>query len=353
MNFAIRSRSELLQAVVLAGVVLAVPFLLPRGAEAEKVKPVAFDQERYDKTERRNPNVVMIGNSMLNTRLDKKLFDEMVEPNSIGYVAEGGTRSLVWYLKLKNFAAPLSPPPKVVFIFYRDFDFTAPWLNLEGERLQTARTFMRTEDEELLEFAKRQGGIAPHSPLDFYLPEQLTLKLRGKISDAALDIGGVGRGRSGDTELQEQLNALFDFQNLRADVFDAGAVANDILPTDFKLFTVDPSKNFLEKFNHLAKEKGMRLIFYRVKRRPNEKNVVVQDKELVEYTAAFRVWAESQGHLLIDETEDPRLVLPMYHDGDHLGKHAMAEYTHLFFERVKHCLPLPPNPAAAAPTSPP
>ncbi|MDB6071717.1 MAG: hypothetical protein JWL81_2888 [Verrucomicrobiales bacterium] len=351
MNFATRSRSELLQAVVLLGAVLAAPLLLPREAGAQKVKPVPFDQERYDKAARKNPDVVMIGNSMLNTRLDKRLLDDMSEPNSIAYVAEGGTRSLVWYLKLKNFAAPLNPPPKVVFIFYRDFDFTAPWLNLEGERLQTARTFMKPEDEELLEFAKRQGGIAPRSPLDFYLPEQLTLKLRGKISDAALDIGGVGRGRSGDTELQEQLNALFDFQNLRADVFDAGAVANDILPTDFKLFTIDPAKNFLEKFNHLAKEKGMRLIFYRVKRRPNEKNVVLQDKELVEYTSDFRTWAESQGHLLIDETEDPRLTLSMYHDGDHLGKHAMAEYTHIFFERVKHCLPVPPRPApAAAPT---
>ena len=34
----------------------------------------------------------------------------------------------------------------------------------------------------------------------------------------------------------------------------------------------------------------------------------------------------------------------MYHDGDHLGKAAMVEYTRLFLERVKAVLPLPPAP---------
>jgi hypothetical protein len=234
----------------------------------------------------------------------------------------------------------------LVFIFYRDYDFTSPWLHLEGERLDTARTFMRPDDEELLAFSRKLGGVAPNSPLDFYLPEQLTLDLRKRLGNLAIDIGAYGEGREGDTALQENLNNLFDFQNLRPDVFDAGAMANDIVPGDSKLFTADPARNLLERFNTFARERGIRLVFYRVKRRPDERNEVVQDAELRAYTAAFRAWAESQGHLLIDETEDPRLTLSMYHDGDHLGKAAMAEYTRIFFERVKSLLPLPPEPPA-------
>ncbi len=342
MKFLPRSRAETRQFLALVAVILLAPLLLPPDPPEESLTPIAFDQERYDKAARRRPQVVMIGNSMLNTRVDKKLFDELAAPNAIAYVAEGGTRSMVWYFKLKNFAAPLEPPPKVVFIFYRDYDFTEPWHHLDGERLDTARTFMRPGDEELLAFARKLGGIAPRTAFDAYLPEQASLEIRDAINDLAIDTGAVGWGRTGDTAIQEHLSQLFDFQNLRADVFDAGAAANDIVPTATKLFTVDPSKNLLELFNTTARERGMRLVFYRVKRRPDARNIVEQDDELRAYTEDFRTWAESQGHLLIDETEDPRLLLSMYHDGDHLGKAAMAEYTRMFLERVKFCLPVPP-----------
>ena len=344
MKFTPRSRSEVGQLLLLAAVVLALPPLLPSERGPGAAKPAIFAQERLDKVLRRHPNVVMIGNSMLNTRLDKPLFNRLAEPNSIGYVAEGGTRSTVWYFKLKNFVGPVDPPPKVVFFFYRDYDFTAPGLNLEGERLESARTFMRPEDEEVLAFAQRLGGIAPGTALDFYLPAQLSLEVRKRVGNLALDIGAFGEGKTGDTALQEKLTELFDFQNLRSNVFDAGALANDLIPSDSKLFTADPSRNLLEKINTFAKDRGIKLVFYRVKRRPNEQNVVVQDDELRAYTESFRRWAESQGHVLLDETEDPRLTLTMYHDGDHLGKAAMVEYTRLFLERVKAVLPLPPAP---------
>ena len=347
MRFLPRSRVEFCQLLLLAAAALAAPLLLPSDPPRESLKPIAFDQPRFDRAARNHPSVVLIGNSMLNTRIDKPLLNQLAKPNSLAYVAEGGTRSTVWFFKLKNFAVPLAP--KLVFLFYRDYDFTAPWLHLEGERLDTARSFMRPEDESLLEFSRKLGGVAPHSPLEPYLHNQTALTLRSRLTDLAIDTAAFGRGSTGDKKLQAQLNSLFDFQNLRADTFDAGAIANDILPTDSKRFTADPAKNLLEKFNTLAKDHGIRLVFYRVKRRPNEHNEVVQDGELRAYTAAFRSWAESQGHLLRDEPEDPRLTLSMYHDGDHFGKAAMADYTHLFLQRVQGCLPLPPQPAAPTP----
>ena len=348
MNFLPRPLAELRQLLLLVAMVLISPLLLrmSAGPPEESQQPVAFDQDRYAKLLRKHPDVVMIGNSMLNTRVDRPLMNQLAQPNSVGYVSEGGTRSTVWYFALKNFAVPLEPPPKVVFLFYRDYDFTAPWVHLDGERLETARTFMKPEDEALLEFCRRLGGVAPRSPMDAYLPGQMTFHLRRRVNELAIDIGAVGRGREGDSELQEQLNQLFDFQNLRADVFDAGASVNDILPADSKLFTADPARNLLSLFHSQAKQCGIRLVFYRVKRRPDAQHHVAQDAPLVAYTEAFRQWAEGLGHVLLDETGDPRLTLPMYHDGDHLGKAAMAEYTRMFLERVKPYLPLPPGPPA-------
>ena len=342
MIFHSRPRSELWQLFLLVIVVAGSALLLPADPKGGPTS-VKFDQERYDQLARKPRDIILIGNSMLNTRLDKRLFDAMARPNSVGYLAEGGTRSFAWFLKLKNFALVLDPPPALVFIFYRDYDFTLPGLKLEGGHLETARTFLKPEDEPLLEFHRTKGMLTAPSALDHYLPDQLTMRLRSRVKDLAADIGAAGSSPGGGTRLQEELNRLFEFQNLRADVFDEGASVNDILSHESKRFTTDPAQTLLGQFNSLAKAQGVRLVFYRVKRRPDAQNTVVQDGDLLAYTGAFRSWAESQGHLLLDETDDPRLTLAMYHDGDHLGKAAKAVFTQLFFERVKFCLPRPPH----------
>ncbi len=344
MDFSKRSREEWYQLLLLVVCVALLPLtLLPGRGERKAATPV-FNQAVAESIKRRGPNVCMLGNSMLDTRVDKPLFNQLGAPNSTSYLADGGTRSTVWYFYLKNVIAPLEPPPQVVFIFYRDYDFTQPWLHLEDERLELARTFMKPEDEAVLAFARKLGGVAPPSAWDFYLPTQLTLDLRKRVSRLAIDAGAVGQGKDGDTLLEAQLNTMFAFQNLRDNVFDAGAAANDLVPADTKRFTADPALNLLTSFHQVAKTRGIRLIFYRVKRRPNEQHEVVQDAELRAYTAAFRAWAETHGHALVDETEDPRLTLDMYRDGDHLAPSAKAAYTRLFLKRVTPYLPRPPAP---------
>lgn len=343
MNFTARSRTELFQLLALVLVTLAIPLAMP----ADPVlRTVPFDQEHFDKIARRRPEVVLIGNSMLNTRISKGLFYDLTAPNASYFLAEGGTRSTVWWFMLKNIVGSLKVPPKVVFIFYRDYDFTSPGLRLDGRNLDVARSFMRPEDELLL--AEARNTVENTAPwLDFYVPDQMTLDMRRRLSNLAIDTGAIGQGNDGDSNLQENLNNLFNFDNLRADASDAGAAANDIVPDDSRVFSADPADNFLGLFNDFARQRGIRLVFYRVKRRPDAWNRVTQDADLTAYTKAFREWAESQGHALVDETDDPRLLLSMYHDGDHLARAAMDEYTRMFVDRIRPLLPRPPVPVRA------
>jgi hypothetical protein len=345
MNFLPRSRSELWQLLAVIAVPLAIPLVLPADPVERKV---AFDQRRVDSLVKKQPDVVLIGNSMLNTRVNKSLFQDMVAPNTTGFVAEGGTRSTVWWFMMKNVVGALKTPPKVIFIFYRDYDFTSPGLHLEGNYLDVARSFMKPDDETLLAMAKNDSGPVQHPVLERYLPDKLTQDVRRRLGNLAVDAGAIGQGKQGDDNLQEDLTNLFDFQNLRSDVRDAGAVANDVVPDDERVFSTDPTDNFLELFNTFAKERGIRLIFYRVKRRPDAENHVAQDEDLLTYTKEFRHWAESNGHALVDETDDPRLTLSMYHDGDHLARAAMDDYTKMFVDRIQSLLPKPPAPATKA-----
>lgn len=344
MNFLPRRRSELWQLLAVIAVPLAVPLAMPADPAVRKID---FDQRRVDSLVKKQPDVVLIGNSMLNTRVNKSLFQDLTVPNTAGFVAVGGTRSTVWLFMLKNVVGALKTPPKVIFIFYRDYDFTTPGLHLDGDNLDVARSLMKPEDEELLALAKNASG-PPNPPLlDLYLPDKLSINVRRRLGNLAVDIGAVGQGKGGDETLQEDLTNLFDFENLRTDVRDAGAIANDVVPDDERVFTADPTDNFLERYNTFAKERGIRLVFYRVKRRPDANNHVAQDEDLRTYTREFRQWAESQGHALVDETDDPRLTLSMYHDGDHLARAAMDEYTRIFLERIRTFLPAPPAPVPA------
>lgn len=345
MTFLLRTRSELWQLLILVSGILAVPLFLSSDPLRSNSRRGVLDHERLEKTIQRQPEVVLIGNSMLRTRVQYPLFDTLARPNKIAYLAEDGTRSLAWWLLLKNFTGPLNPPPKVVLIFYRDYDFTSPAIHLEGAWLDDIRTFMKPEDEELLARLRKTTGVEVHPMLDRYLPEKMSRDVRRRLRNLAVDIGALGGGSKGDNLLEEDLNDLFDFKNLRENVFDAGALANDTVPPDTKNFSTEPSGSLLELFNTFARERGIRLVFYRVKRRPRDDNTVKQDSALIEYTREFRKWAESQGHALVDETEDPRLVLSMYHDGDHLGPAAMEEYTRMFVDRIRSLLPVPPAPA--------
>lgn len=344
-----RPKRELLQLLVLLALPLGIPLLLPPDPDRndDDFPREPFRQDKLDQVLKIKPDVVLIGNSMLNTRVDKRLFADLAEPNRVAYVAEGGTRSLVWYFMLKNFAAIPEPPPKLVFVFFRDFDFNSPGMNLTGEWLMEARSYMKPDDEPLLERARAMEGIGPDTALDNYLPDLLAMETRRKIAERAMDVAAAGSGTS-HFDVKVALAERFEFDDLRPDVFDAGALENDAMPLDRQLFSTDPGQNLLSLFSELAKSRGIRLCFYRVKRRPDEQGRARQSDALDAYLAAFREWAESEGHLLLDETDDPRLTLDMYHDGDHLAKHAMEEYTRLFFERVKHVLPKPPAAAASA-----
>ena len=98
----------------------------------------------------------------------------------------------------------------------------------------------------------------------------------------------------------------------------------------------------------VAREHGIKLVFYRVRRRPDDTNTVHQTLALADYTRDFRKWADARGHVWVDETEDENITLSMFRDGDHLFKESYNRYTEMFVERIRHLLPTPYTPEEIA-----
>ena len=349
MNFRPRSRRDFLQLMGVCAMPLGAISCFTVERKDELERPLEFDSERMERLQNDPSEVVLIGNSMVYCRLNTHYLADLLAPLSVELVTEGGTRSLQWFLWFKNYVAEVKPSPKVVFIFYRDYDFGRVDFRVAGTYLDTIRKSMRKGDEKYLWIARGQSQIrGPAGWLEETFGEHpQNTKKRKRVEDAAMDVAALA-GSLPEPEVRKYVKGAFGMDKLRSDIQDAGASENDNLKGVACQFTADADKNYLTHFDEVAREHGIKLVFYRVRRRPDDSNTVYQAPALADYTRDFRKWIEARGHAWVDETEDEKITLSMFRDGDHLLKESYNQYTEMFVERIRHLLPTPYTPEEIA-----
>jgi hypothetical protein len=300
-------------------------------------KPV-FDQVWLNKLQSRKAEIALIGNSMVFHRLSAVHLEERIAPLKSMTIAKGGWRSLAWLLGLKNLAAACHPPPRLAIVVYRDYDFANPKLNIERRYLQEIRSMMVPGDQALLDMARGgDSGSGWRSVLeDFFDPAASVNFVRSKLTNFAYD--GAAYGADED-QVRTHVDEVFDLDQLRPEIKDAGGAESDSVDEKNTRFTADPARNYLLRFVSEARSSGTKLIFYRVKRRPAPDNQTVQSDTLKNYISDLKKWVELQGCVHIDETDDSKITLDMFRDGDHLHDEVRPAYTDLFLERVRSHLP--------------
>lgn len=341
MIFEHRSRREFLQMlpVVAAPVLGGLPLWL-RYRRDEKTD-IPFDEEMLQEARNSKAEVMVIGNSMVFARLSPRHLRKIAKPLHTHDISVGGTRTLHWYLYLKNVAAVCQPPPRLAFVFYRDYDFTNVGLHIEGKHLDFIRAAMRPGDEPLLALAR--GETSAEGWRQFvasnFAADAANKSVREKLSDTAYDTAALGG--SDDALVEKHVERIFDLDRLRPEIPDAGALESDNIDVNIARFTADPDRNLMTRFIAVTRERKIQLCFYRVKRRPNAEGIREQDDVLRAYTAQLQRFVESEGCLFMDETEDPRITLDLFSNRDHLKEEARPQYTEWFLERVRSILPAP------------
>ncbi len=340
MNFEKRSRREALYLLGVCGAPLlaASPFAFFKS----NYSPLTFADANLSNIRRRQPEVVIVGNSMVFGRMDTDYLEGLLKPRIMMSFTDGGSRSLHWFLILKNYLAAYSPAPKLVVIVYRDYDFGIPNLQLDGQYLEKLRHVMRPDDEERLKQALNHEN---KNVLKTWLNNHFTAThenahLNQKLGDLLYDV--VGKlGPVSDDALQLYTKQIFDLDQIRADIPEESEQSNKDDDSDDIKFTADSQQNLLQDFVSIADSKDIKLVFYRVKRRPSAKGDKAQRPAILSYTSDFKAWAESAGHYHIDESDDARITLAMFNDGDHLHKAHFRAYTDLFAARLSPYLPEP------------
>ena len=99
-------------------------------------------------------------------------------------------------------------------------------------------------------------------------------------------------------------------------------------------FAANAKTSVLPGFVALARERGVRVCFIRVLRRPVDGAPPDESPALRRYVADLRAYLAAEGACFLDDRDDPRLLSIPYEDGDHIKREGTVRYTELLVERL-------------------
>ena len=328
-----------LAVVGIVAVILGVPALLDQGAALRQ----PFDERPLRALQKARPQGVLLGDSMLETRIDPQVL-QAVSGERWEVLAQPGSSSAMWFLMLKNLIAVQSPPPRTVILFFRDGQLTLPAHRTEGGYRKTIETYMRDAEPVLDEILRKNDGpqqpLLERASLAMY-PVQWRRELyQDRLQGTALDLVASSReyGR-----IRDAARAIFQPRNLRRDNGqdfereEGGRLSLDTLETDF---ATSVGRTFLPHLLAIARARQIHLVFYRVKRKPRSDGQLANESPVMPgYIRKLRTYVEKAGAQFIDETRNPDVTLDFYGADDHVAPAMMPPYTELFWRKVGPQLP--------------
>jgi len=323
-------RNDVAWLIFFVAVVLLLPVILGRTG----LSRTPFDQSPTAELQKLNPppKVVLIGDSMLGTRIVPEQLAKLSKSPVFVNILEGSA-SARWYLYLKNHLARSDVKPKQVVIFFRDRYLTDPAFRTSAQYQELLHASMLGEEpvvEKLLEGSdtSRFGWLAKF--FEWLYPSQ---QLRDPVAEYVVERAQklTENITAEGEEFNNALDRTFDMDLLRPDT-PSELASEDLNEAPFD---ASPEKSFLPHMVALAKENGWHLTFYRVKRRPQAGNIREDEPELTEYMRDLRTYLNTNGATLVDVTSDETIGIAYYSDGDHVGEKMQGPYTVYFFERLK------------------
>jgi hypothetical protein len=307
---------------------LLVVVVLARAAPTRPRPP--FNAPLKARLQKLKPEVVLIGNSMVNSRFSEKELARLVAPKRVAVLGIGGSKSAFWYLLLKNVILPVSKPKKIL-LFYRRSELTTPTdraLGIEHDRL--ARVTQK--DDPFVEGLIAPRWDDPVGRLGWHLEQtapvdRLRALLSPRLDDFASTAAAVLSGNSGRGTSKNALDAVFDVGNLRS---------SDLEPADERRnrpsFDASLPHSFLPAIVELVKDAGAELTLVKVRTRSDAEVKPGSRRRVSSYEKSLRHWAQERGVRHLDLAGDDWETPSFYAEGDHTHTRLRRQYTRLFVE---------------------
>jgi hypothetical protein len=313
--------------VLLASVLVT---LLSRSLSARARLP--FDPRPLSRLKRLQPEFVLIGNSMVDTRFDEPTMQRLLAPRRVAVLGMAATKSAVWYLALENLVIASGAHPRVIQ-FFRYSELTDPRARALGEDHGKLERVSLTDDPAVEEklappFTRPAAWLGWQRDRAVPLP-----RLREKTEPVVDAIGALCSRlvwRDADPEdRKRQINELFALSNLRtAELLpDAGSAERTRSFQD----VVDAS--LLPDMCRLAKQHGIALTFIRVRTRDAASGEPEAPGDQ-QYIADLERYVRGCGAEFYDMHDATWESLDLFGNGDHIAGKAKRRYMQLFVEHM-------------------
>ena len=309
-------RSVMLLAAMLI-VVLVIPALLGRSSTSEE-----FDRSPIDELNIANPELIFLGNSLLDSRVDPEYISQITGHKTIS-LAIDGTGPGVWYLQLRNIVGAMTNKPDTVFIFFHDDLITRP-ISFTGskdpgliERLTNPATplerSVRTTDQNFAKwFTEKLAVIYPVSGYAFR---------QNFINFTGARVVGMDPG-----EIQLEIDQLSALANKR----DQATIIQQ--PKFHGAFESKLGNSYLPALIQTAINIDVDLVLIRTAARPNHDGSPNEPDDLAKYSSELGYYLKGQDIKYMDLTGNLGIDAAMYYDGYHLKHRFRSYYTELFAE---------------------
>jgi hypothetical protein len=296
-----------------------------------------FDQKPIARLRNKQPDVVLIGDSILGSSVDPRLFAEKTGARHVEMLWNGGAASAAWYLLLKNYVVASEIHPRLVCIFFRDrllTDATFRTTPTYRRFLESIRRDKEPVFRSVLEGDDERSALGRAIDWLYPLNDRRHVQ-QEKISRLAFRV--AASGGHGVGPLRRRVNETFDAAKLRDEIMPESSEVSGEKPEEF---SADPKRNFLPHIVETAKQAGISLCFMREKRHPLPDGTVPQTAALERYVRDLRAWLESRDCAFVDLTNDPRLGEAMYlkNEDDHIRPAAKREATEVYAGKLRPLL---------------
>lgn len=280
--------------------------------------------------EEKQPEMVLIGNSMLRAGVDEDALSQ-----ATGWSVEksysNGSASAWWYLYVKNVLGKTQHCPRVAVIFFRDHFLTDPDFRIDGPYAEPIRTISESDEPVL------KTVLGPHlsfwdSPLT-WLPQAAKRYWDGRAMKASARVMGVSRGFQ-----QRSMAAVFDEERMIPELITQQQLASEQCSEGERCdFAARVEASFLPLILEELDSRGIRPVFVRIKRR-RDVDPEREPAALKPYLLELQAYLEARGARLYDFSHEDSILEEHYGPGDHLNPTGQALFTALLADTLQPAL---------------
>ncbi len=319
-----------------------MPYPKPPGPRFDPSFRLLYQRE----INQQQPRLVLTGDSGLVYGVDSW---QLQQETGVGIYNLGfkGSASATWYLVAKNAAAPSTPRPMALVIFFRDTILTTPEYRVDAVSFTQIDTLTGIDrlaggDESVLierAYVNRMNILEKWAD-QYFPPFSGRLVVRQTFNERARTF--LPQTLAGcDVDCADAaLSPVFFRRGFENQLLKrAVSSAEDYLYSPDKLdFEAQLPLSFLPEIVRLCRENDIQLILVRMKtlRYPNQ---ATEPRTLSEYISDLRAYLDQNDVVLLDFSHDERLTPEHFLDAVHMNAQGRAVFTPMLADALQPYLP--------------